>query len=55
MKLDVWKVKVNAFAWHTVTCRIRIQIAERLELRSVIAIVCERYRGKYKEECEREA
>ena len=54
MQLDVGKVKVDAPAGHTAGV-IRIQVAKRLQLRGVVLVVSERYRGKYNEECERDA
>ena len=55
MQLDVRRVPFDAFAGHTVTDRLRIEVPKGLQLRSVIRIVGERYRGKYNEERERDA
>jgi len=46
----------HAFARHSVvTGSLRIEVAKGLQLRGVIRIIGERYRGKYNEECERDA
>jgi hypothetical protein len=55
MEFHVREMKLDAVPRPGMPSRIRIEIAKRLQLRSVVLIVCERYRGKYKEARERDA